>query len=56
MHYDALARSCVDCDRQKGPVKFYLPQGTLKQVNTTYFNELVEVDVMRPLLVNHNNA
>jgi len=58
MHKDALGsvRGCIDCDRQRGPVKGYLSQGTLQQINTTYFNELIEVDVMGPLLVDHKNV
>jgi len=56
MHSDALgfAHSCLECDRLRGPSKGYLAQGTLHQIDTSHFNEVIEIDVLGPLLKDKN--
>ena len=58
MHEDAhgFARTCLQCDRLRGPSKGYFNQGTLKQIDTSFFNEVIEVDVLGPLLPDHDNS
>ena len=57
MHEDAhgFARTCLQRGRLRGPSKGYFNQGTLKQIDTSSFNEVIEVDVLGPLFPDHNN-
>lgn len=56
MHSDAVnfAHTCLECDRLRGPSKGFLAQGTLQQIDTSHFNEVIEVDVLGPLLKDKN--